>query len=93
MNRGSIMKRPIYSPPDPFSISPFLALLPVRGSVNELERMTSSLFARYEKVLTLKKSLGESPSAEMQRRMQAEELMLKQVLDWLSVNTEDRHDR
>lgn len=84
------MRRPIYSAPDPFSISPFLALLPVRGSVNELERMTNSLFARYEKVLAIKKGLGAGVSAEMQRRVQAEELMLKQVLDWLSVNTEEK---
>jgi len=90
MSHGFHMKRPIFSAPDPFSLSPFLALLPVRGSVNELERMTSSLFARYEKVLTIKKSLGPGTAQDMQRRVQAEELMLKQVLDWLSVNTEEK---
>ncbi len=83
------MKRPIFSSPDPFSISPFLALLPVKGSVNELRQMTSSLFARYEKVLIIKKNLGANAAGDLQRRMLAEEGMLKQVLDWLSVHTED----
>ena len=83
------MKRPILSPPDTFSSSPLLALLPVVGVVGELEKLTSSLFARYERVRALKKSLDEDALRESQRRIVAEEAMLRHILDWLSVTLED----
>ena len=53
--------------------------------------MTSSLYARYEKVqAALKKSGAENGPSETQRRLLAEEAMLRQVLDWLSVNSEEK---
>ena len=84
------MKRSIISPPDSFSIAPLLALLPVRGRIGKLESLTSSLFARYEKVSALRSNLGNEVEREMVKRLDAEEAMLKQVLDWLAVNPEER---
>jgi len=83
------LKKSVYSRPDPFSLSPLLLLLPVRGKISRLESLTSSLFARYEKVSSLHKdSDGDSAEANY-KRTGAEQLMLKQVLDWLSIKPED----
>lgn len=84
------MKRSIFSPPDSFSIAPLLALLPVRGKIGKLEALTSSLFARYEKVSVARRELGADVERETGKRLAAEEAMLKQVLDWLAVNPEER---
>ena len=81
------MKRPIYSPPDPFSMLPLLSLLPSRGSIARLPDLMSSLFARFEHVAALRKS-EEDIEREMARRLSAEEAMLRQVLEWLRVNPE-----
>ena len=79
------MRRSIFSPPDDFAIAPLLSLLPIRGKVGRLEALTSSLFARYEKVSSqLEESQGDSSSVNS-RKLSAEEAMLKQVLDWLEV--------
>lgn len=70
---------------DFFSASPFLAIMPVLSSVNELEHMTSSLFARYEKVTAIRKKLKNSNNTSDEYfQLRAEEKMLKSVLDWLS---------
>lgn len=69
-------------PPDSFSLSPLLALLPSCGSITRLEGMISSLFARQEKVAQLREQGG---SKELERRLGCEEAMLRQILDWLSV--------
>jgi len=82
------MKRPLYSSPEPFSLAPLLVLLPVRGKIGKLEALTSSLFARFEKVSALRREIGEDAEREVVRRLAAEEAMLKQVLDWLAVNPE-----
>ena len=82
------MKKPLYSSPDLFSLSPLMALLPVKGMVGELEKLTASLYARYEKVCALKKGVGAEAGDEAYRRIASEEAMLKNVLDWLSVNTD-----
>lgn len=79
------MKRSLYSPPDPFSLLPLLALLPAKGKVQRLDALRSSLFARYEKVAAMKR---DNPGREQARRIAAEEGMLKQVLDWLAVTPE-----
>ena len=79
------MKRALFSTPDPFSTSPFLALLPVRGKISKLEGLTSSLFARFEKVRALEKELAGEETREHARRLTAEREMLEQVLDWLMV--------
>ena len=75
------MSTTIGSPPDPFSLSPLLSLLPSCGSVARLEGMVSSLFARAEKVVQLREQGG---SKELERRLACEEAMLRQVLEWLS---------
>lgn len=80
------MKRSLSAPPDPFSLSPLLALLPVRGDVGKLDALTTSLFARYEKVSVLQRELQENAeSPEVLRRTASEAAMLRQVLDWLAV--------
>jgi len=79
------LKKSVYSRPDPFSLSPLLLLLPVKGKISKLEGLTSSLFARYEKVTTLQKDLENDVPEGNYRRTGAEQLMLKQVLDWLSI--------
>ncbi|MFM1846724.1 MAG: hypothetical protein RL417_198 [Pseudomonadota bacterium] len=84
------MKRSLYAPPEPFSIAPLLALLPVRGKIGHLESLTSSLFARFEKVVAMRRELGDEVEREVVKRLAAEEAMLKQVLDWLAVNPEER---
>lgn len=86
------MKRSIVGPPDPFGLSPLVLLLPVVGRVGGLMPLTSSLFARFEKVRALKVELGTNPEGEAGRagvrRLAAEEAMLKEVLDWLAVKPE-----
>lgn len=80
------MRKFLCSPPDAFSLSPLLALLPVQGDVGRLEALTTSLFARYEKVTALQRELaGVSDSPEHMRQTAAEAAMLRQVLDWLAV--------
>ena len=79
------MKRSIYSPPDAFSISPMISLLPVLGRIGKLETLTSSLYARFERVAALQKDDATSANS---KRYAAESAMLKAVLDWLSVQPE-----
>ena len=80
------MNKPIFSGPEEFGLSPLLSMLPVRGKVKRLEGLTASLYARHEKVVALKKALADTEDAvESQRRVSAEERMLRQVLDWLEV--------
>lgn len=82
------MRRSLISAPDAFSLNPLLALLPVRGDVSRLSGLTGSLFARYERVVSLQRETSESLSADVRRRMSVEEAMLKQLLDWLDVRPE-----
>ena len=77
------MQGKIGGPPDPFSLSPMLALLPQRGKLTRLESLVSSLFARHENVERLR---GEVSEKELERRYTAESAMLRQILDWLAVN-------
>jgi hypothetical protein len=83
------MRRSLYAPPESFSLAPLLMLLPVRGKIGKLESLTSSLFARYEKVAALRRDMGDEVEPDVARRLGAEEAMLKQVLDWLAVNPEN----
>lgn len=82
------MKRSQYSNPDTFSTSPFLALLPESGSTQRLASLTSSLYARYEKVAALREASTDL-DVETRSRIQAEYSMLRHVLEWLEVNLED----
>jgi len=83
------MKRSIYSPPDPFTLSPMVSLLPVRGKIGKLEGLTSSLYARFEKVSALQSEVGSSTKLGAAKRSNAEAAMLKQVLDWLSLKPQE----
>ena len=76
------MSQTIGGPPDPFSLSPLLSLLPSLGKISRLEALVSSLFARSEKVSALR---AQAESREQERRIAAEEAMLRQILDWLAV--------
>jgi hypothetical protein len=82
------MKRRLFSPPEQFSLSPLLALLPVLGKVDKLEGLTASLFARYEKVMALRKSVAEAGDTDNRRRLDAEANMLSEVLAWLEIRPE-----
>lgn len=77
------MKRPLSSPPDPFSVHPLLAILPRRGSLSKLENFRSSLFARHERVVAERST---APVEEQRRRLQSEEAMLRVVLDWIKTS-------
>ena len=79
------MKRSLISPPEAFSLSPLLTLLPSVGDVNRLDAFSSSLFARCEAVSRQVESLSDSADREAMNRMRAEESMLRTVLDWLSI--------
>jgi hypothetical protein len=75
-----------FAPPDSFALAPFIALLPVIGKLSHLEQLSASLFARYEKVLMLRKEVMSDDNRDLMRRLVAEEEMLKVTLDWLSRN-------
>jgi hypothetical protein len=76
--------------PDPFSLSPLLAVLPKLGNVSRLETLVSSLFARFESIDALRDNVD---GAEARTRLAQEAAMLRQILDWLSVNPdEESHD-
>lgn len=77
------MKRSLLSPPDFFSSNPFLTLLPSTGSVAELQKLNASFFARYERVAALRREM-EQGSGDIDRRVHAEEQMIRTVLDWLN---------
>ena len=84
----AIMKKSLVAAPDPFGLSPLVLVLPVIGKVGGLTPLTSSLFARFEKVQGLKNELSSEPDRAAFRRLAAEESMLKEVLDWLAVKPE-----
>ena len=71
----------IGGPPEPFSLSPLLALLPDVGEIGRLESLVSSLYARQEKVGALK---AEASEKEVERRYAAELAMLRQILEWVT---------
>lgn len=83
------MKKGLYSAPDPFSISPLLLLLPVRGDIARLQEYKSSLYARFENVQSMKSDADVGEFApETWRGLEAEEAMLRAVLDWLAESPE-----
>lgn len=79
------MKRSRFGSPDVFSLNPLVALLPVVGKVGRLEPLTSSLYARYERVAMRRRELIEEEHTEEYRCCAVEEAMLKEVLEWLAV--------
>ena len=60
----------------------------MRGKIGKLEGLTSSLYARFEKVNQLQSDMGASAALGGVKRS-AEAAMLKQVLDWLSLKPEE----
>jgi len=87
------MKRPLYSAPEGFSLSPLLYLLPTRGKIGKLDTLTSSLYARYESVSSLARELNNDDNREAFRRFSNEEGMLREVLDWLAVKPDGVNER
>ena len=79
------MRKTMFSPPEDFSLSPLLAILPSKGNAAKLSEMNSSLYARYEKVAMLHKELADLADKSSVKRIISEELMLKHVLEWLEV--------
>ncbi|WKZ57177.1 MAG: hypothetical protein QY326_00515 [Bdellovibrionota bacterium] len=77
------MKRSLLGSPDFFASNPFLALLPSVGNVAELQKMAPSFFARYEKVAALRREM-EQGTGDIDKRIHAEEQMIRTVLDWLN---------
>jgi len=75
------MSGTIGGPPDSFSLSPLLALLPDGGNLYRLETLVSSLYARQESVEALRE---EAADRESERKHAVEAAMLRQILDWLS---------
>ena len=78
------MRRSIIDGPEPFSLSPLLAILPVTGHSSKLHDLGASLFARFEKVSAMRADEGLANEREAHRRLVAEEGMLKTLLDWLA---------
>ena len=96
------MSKTIFSTPDDFSISPLLQLLPVKSSPAKLKELNSSLFARFEKVSHQLKD-PEAQNIENENRLpdqratehknlQAEFIMLKQVLEWLEISPHKKYE-
>jgi hypothetical protein len=80
-------QKPLFEPADSGSVYPLMSLLPTLGNVQKLHELTSSLFARHERVRQILRDLelGEAP-LELRRPYGAEEKMLKQVLEWLGAD-------
>jgi hypothetical protein len=76
-----------YGSPDDFTMAPLLSLLPTIGDVTKLEGVTSSLYARYEKISQI---LREAERAGQSPQKFVRELdLLKEVLAWLAVTPEE----
>lgn len=71
----------IGGPPDSFSLSPLLSLLPEGGDLYRLETLVSAFYARQEKVEAL---WNEAPDRESERRCALEAGMLRQILEWFA---------
>ncbi len=70
---------------DFFQFQPITAILPEGGDLALLEKYSSALYARLEKVQAF---LSDSEKNNAAREsLQAESEMLKQVIDWLSLRT------
>ena len=85
-NMISLMRKPLCTAPDDFSVSPLLALLPRKGNAGKLSVLGSSLYARFEKVAGLRREIGDSADKAAIKRLSVEEAMLRQVLEWLEMN-------
>lgn len=79
--------KPLFEPSDLSTVYPLVSMLPARGSALKLRGLTSSLFARHERVRQLidEPERGEV-SPEARRRYLVEEAMLRQALEWLGAD-------
>ena len=68
--------------PDPFALGPLIALLPKQGELRRLEARVQSIYLRYEHVESLRE---QHKGDETERRYSVELTMLRNILDWLSV--------
>lgn len=75
------MSGTIGGPPDSFSLSPLLSLLPEGGDLYRLETLVSAFYARQEKVEALR---SDASDRESERRCAVEASMLRQILEWLA---------
>lgn len=82
------MPKPIYSPPEDFSISPLLYLLPTKSKVAKLPALNASLYARYEKVTAQLADDSIDQTTKEYKGLVSEEAMLKQVHEWLDQSEE-----
>ena len=83
------MSKSIFAPPDTFSVSPLLSLLPVRSQVGTLQPLTSFFYARYERVAGMRREIEGRGDPEALRHISAEAAMLREVLDYLKVTPSD----
>jgi len=67
---------------DPFAYHPFLSLLPKLADLSKIENLSSSLYARLEKV---QGELADSDQVDKDKqKLDAEYRMLRQVLLWIN---------
>ena len=72
---------------DEFSRAPLFVLLPARQPLGDLSKYDSSYYARYESIKVAGENQGYSEHAL------AEENMLRQVLEWLSLYSEAENQK
>ena len=75
--------------PEEFSSVPLLTLVPCVGSVTKLDSVTSALFARYQKIIRMIRESERSDQTPAIARFTRERGMLREVLEWLSVNLDE----
>jgi len=80
------MSGTIGGPPEAFSLSPLLSILPEGGNLYRLENLVSSLYARQEKVEALR---SEAVGRDTERGYALEAAMLRQILEWLTEKPEE----
>ncbi|MCB0317880.1 MAG: hypothetical protein KDD56_03925 [Bdellovibrionales bacterium] len=81
------MSKSKFSPPEPFFIDPLLHMLPAKGMLTDLESLSSSMFAKYKNLSLMLENVDSSNS--MITKMESEQLMLRQVLEWLKLNPDE----
>lgn len=70
---------------DSFSLLPLFSLLPPEGDIREISQYSSAFYARFEEVLQLRKQAESSASTDDVQKYRNEEVMLRNVLEWLAI--------
>jgi hypothetical protein len=82
-------KSSLSSSPDAYATNPLMTLLPVY-EVSRLDIYTSSFYARYERVKNQRLAYtGHTLTEDVLKGILAEELLLKEVLEWLAIRPVD----